>query len=109
EEVQVDAEGQGGVASCEPARRDEHVVERGDAESAELLGDRSREVAAPLDLGEALERKARLAVVPGGATTDLLCEPLGESNQALAWAGLCCQLKTHLRFLSVGAGARKER
>ena len=58
-----------------------------DAEAAELGGNRRGEVAASLDGGEALVRKARLAVVLGGTRADLVRERFGERDEALAWLG----------------------
>ena len=95
-EVHVHAEGQRGVAAGQPARCDEDVVHGRDAEPAELLGDRRGEVAALLDHGEAVEGEARVAVVGGGLRADLVCECLGERDEALAGLGSGCQLERHV-------------
>ena len=74
----------------------------GDAETAELFGDRRGEVAALLDGSEAVEREAPVTVVVGGTRGYLARESLGERDQARA--GVCsgCQLERHVSFLSVG-------
>ena len=87
-EVHVHAEGQRRVAAGEPARGDEHVVHGGDAEAAELLGDRRREVAALLDGGEAVEGKLPSRSWSAARGADLVREGLGERDQARAGAVL---------------------
>jgi hypothetical protein len=92
DEVHVHTQGQRRVAPGEPARGDEHVVNGGDAETAELLGDRRGEVAALLDGSEAVEREAPVTVVVGGTRGYLARECLGERNQARAGVCSSCQL-----------------
>ena len=109
DEVHVDAERQGGVASCEPARRDEHVVHRRHAETTAIRGNRRREISAPPDHCEALEGKGRLAIVSRSAFADLLRECLGEGDEPCSGLRLGRQLEIHLRFLSiVGSRGRNE-
>ena len=62
--MHVHAEGQRGVPAGKAALRDDEVVQRDDAQPAQLFRDRSQEVAALLDRVEAFEREARFAVVP---------------------------------------------
>ena len=78
------------AASTRRARR-----EPSDAEPAEVLGDRRREVAAPLDGGEALEGIAAVAVVLGRVDADLLRERFGELDEPGARRGLGRQLERH--------------
>ena len=66
-----------------------------DAQPAEVLGDRRREVAAPLDGGEALEGIAPVAVVLGCVGADLLRERFGELDEPGAGRGLGRQLERH--------------
>jgi hypothetical protein len=103
DEVHVDAERQRCVAARESAGSDEHVVERGHPEAAELDRNRRGEISAPLDLLEALVREAGLAIVFGGAPADLLCERLGKRDETLPGLGSRRQLETHLRLLSDAA------
>ena len=82
DEVHVHPEGQRRVAAGEPARRDDHVVRRRDAEAALLLRERGGEEAALLHGGEAVEGEAAVAVVRGSLRGDLVCERLRESDEA---------------------------
>src|SRR5262249_19153969 len=95
-------ERQRGVAAGEPARRDDDVVDGRDAEPAELLGDRRREVPALLDSREAVEWKASVTVVRRGARADLRGKSFRERDEARAGLGSCCQLESHWTFPSVG-------
>jgi hypothetical protein len=105
--VHIDADRQRGVAAREATRRDDHVVERRDAEPAELHGNRSCKKSASLDRGEALVREARFAVVEGGTARYFRRESLGERDEAPAGLGGGHQLARHLRFLSdVGPNER---
>jgi hypothetical protein len=67
DEVHVDADGDGRVAAGQAARRDDHVVHRGDVEAAVLGGDRGGEVLLALERVDAGVRERRVAVVLGGA------------------------------------------
>ena len=104
-EVHVDADRERGVAAREPARGNDEVVDRGDAEAAQVLRHGCPEVAALLDEGEALEREAARAVVCGGRRADLLCEGLGERDEAPARFGARCQLEGHDGRLTRGGCA----
>ena len=72
--MHVHAQGQRGIAAGEPARCHEDVVHGRDAEAAERFRDRSGEVPALLDVGEALEGEGGLAVVHRSARFDFVCE-----------------------------------
>ncbi len=94
--MHVHAEGQRGVSAGKAALRDHQVVQRDDAEPAQLFRDRSKEVAALLDRVEAFEREARVAVVPRGMRGDLGSELVGERGEARAGFGSGGQLERHL-------------
>ncbi len=100
--MHVHAEGQRGVPAGKAALRDDEVVQRDDAEAAQLFRDRSQEVPALLDRGEAFEREARVAVVPRGMRGDLGRELVGERGEARAGLGSGGQLERHLISFVVG-------
>jgi hypothetical protein len=103
--VHVHAQGEGGVAAGEPGLGDDHVVQGGDAEAAELDRDGCDEVPAFLDRAEAVEGEAAVAVVRGGARADLGREPFGKRDEALPGCGSCCQFARHVVLRSVGGSS----
>ena len=86
--MHVHADGDGGVAAREAARRDDDVVHRGDVEAAVRGGDRGGEVVLALERVDAGVRERRVAVVLGGARRQLVAERLGQAHEARAARGL---------------------
>ena len=95
DEVHVHADGDGGVAAGEAARRHDQVVRGRDAEPAELDRDRRREVAGRLERVDRLERVRAVAVVVGRAGGEPPGELLGDRHETGAGVGMSCQLDRH--------------
>jgi hypothetical protein len=96
DEVHVDADRHGGVATCQAAGGHHEVVRRRDAHAAELDRDRGGEVAGRLEGVDRLERVAGVAVVLGGTRAEHVRELLGDRHQAGAGVRVGRELDRHV-------------
>jgi hypothetical protein len=81
DEVHVHADGDGCVATCETAGRDDHVVDGRDTEPTELDRHRRREVAGRPERVDRLERVRAVTVVVGRAGGEPPSQLFGDRHE----------------------------